>query len=172
MVSFEARRMSSCQTTTTQKASPKRSWPEKIYVKTIQDDLENEYLCDIEYNELVNPNKPGKVRRVLNGASKFHSVSLNQSLLPNLLRLLLRLRQHKFALSADIEGMFLQVGVIPADQPSLRFLWREDPTSEVTVFQYTLRIFGARNSPTCANFALQQTARDNYASFKFLHLLS
>ena len=40
---------------------------------------------------------------------------------------LLRFRQHYFAVSADIEGMFLQVGILPEDQPSLRFLWREDP---------------------------------------------
>ena len=57
--------------------------------------------------------------------------------------------------------MFLQVGVLPCDQPSLRFLWREDPTSNVVVHQYTRHIFGAKVSPTCANYALQRTARDN-----------
>ena len=57
--------------------------------------------------------------------------------------------------------MFLQVGVLPCDQPSLRFLWREDPTSNVVVHQYTRHIFGAKDSPTCANYALQRTARDN-----------
>ena len=56
--------------------------------------------------------------------------------------------------------MFLQVGVLPEDQPSLRFLWREDPSTEVMVFQYIRHIFGARDSPTCANFAPQQTAKD------------
>ena len=144
------------------------------------------YIVPIEYNGLnnrtdlewylphhpvVNPNKLGKVRRNLNGASKFHGVSLNQSLLvrPDLLqilfRVLLRFRQHKFAVSADIEGMFLQVGVILAGQPSLRFLWRDDHTSEVNVSQYTRHIFGARDSPTCANFELRQTARDNFSCF-------
>ena len=57
--------------------------------------------------------------------------------------------------------MFLQVGVLPSDQPSLRFLWREDPTTNVVVYQYTRHIFGAKDSPTCANYALQRTARDN-----------
>ena len=32
-------------------------------------------------------------------------------------------------------------------------------------FQYIRHIFGVRDSPTCANFALQQTARDNYSKF-------
>ena len=59
--------------------------------------------------------------------------------------------------------MFLQVGVREEDQTSLRFLWREDPTSSVVVHQYTRHIFGAYDSPTCANFALQKTASDNQA---------
>ena len=45
-------------------------------------------------------------------------------------------RQHQFAVSADVEGMLLQVGVTPCDQPSLHFLWREDATS----LQYTRHI--------------------------------
>ena len=56
--------------------------------------------------------------------------------------------------------MFLQVGVLPCDQSSLRFLWREDPTSNVVVHQYTRHTFGAKNLPTCANYALQRTASD------------
>ena len=63
--------------------------------------------------------------------------------------------------------MFLQVGVPLADQPCLRFLWRwwEDPSSEVMVYQYSRHIFGAKYSPTCANFALQKTAKDNIRKF-------
>ena len=68
-------------------------------------------------------------------------------------------------MSADIEGMFLQVGVIPRDRPSLRFLWREDPTAEVAVFQYVRHIFGSKDSPTCANYALKRTATDNKKTF-------
>ena len=57
--------------------------------------------------------------------------------------------------------MFLPVGVLPCDQPSLRFLWREDPTSKVLAHQYTSHILGAKDLPTCANYALQRTASDN-----------
>ena len=35
------------------------------------------------------------------------------------------------------------------------------PTTNVVVYQYTSHIFGAKDSPTCANYALQRTARDN-----------
>ena len=50
-------------------------------------------------------------------------------------------RQHQFAISADIEGMFLQVGVLPAEQSVLRLLWREDPSMTIEVYQYTRHIF-------------------------------
>ena len=52
-----------------------------------------------------------------------------------------------------------------ADNVYDSFLWREDPTQNVETLQYTRHIFGARDSPTCANFALQQTARDNEATY-------
>ena len=155
----------------------------ETYANTIREDLEKGYLITVPdahkveqrsdrewylpHHPKTNPNKSGKVRRVLNGAAKFQGTSLNKSLLTgpdmlqNLIRVLLRFRQHQFAVSADVEGMFPQVGVPDWDQPSLRFLWREDPTTNVVVYQYTRHIFGAKDSPTCANYALQRTARDN-----------
>ena len=51
------------------------------------------------------------------------------------------------------------------DQRSLRFLWRENPTEPVSVFQYTRHVFGAKDSPTCANFALLKTAVDNETEY-------
>ena len=120
---------------------------------------------------MINQNKPDKIRRVLNGASKFRGTSLNDSLLtgPDLLRnlvgILVRFREGSVAISADIEGMFLQVGVPSADQPCLRFLWAEESTSPVETFQYTRHVFGAKDSPACANHALQQTALDSKSAF-------
>ena len=148
------------------------------YSKSIAEDIEKGYVIIVPQEQLngnsprdwylphhpvLNPNKPGKLRRVLNGAATFHHKSLNSSLLagPDLLRnlfsVLIRFREHPYAASADIEGMFLQVGVPPADQRSLRFLWQEDPLSKVVVHQYIRHIFGAKDSPTCANYGLQQT---------------
>ena len=124
------------------------------HAETIREDIQKGYVITVKahdpksradrewyspHHPVLNPNKPGKVRRVLNGASKCHGASLNKSLLvgldllQNLIFVLLRFRQPKYAVSADIEGMFLQVGVREEDQPSLRFLRREDPTSSVVV---------------------------------------
>ena len=157
------------------------------YSKTIHEDHSKGYIVNVNkadcfkvsnarewyfpHHPVVNPHKPGKVRRVLNGAAKFQCHSLNNSLLtgPDLLQslihILIRFRQYPYAVSADIEGMFLQVGVIPEDRPSLRFLWREDPASDVAVFQYVRHIFGSKDSPTCANYALRRTATDNQSTF-------
>ena len=104
---------------------------EKGYLLTVPDPHKVEQRSDKEWylphHPVINPNKPGKVRRVLNGAAKFHGTSLDKSLLTgpdllqNLIHVLLRFRQHQFAVSADIEGIFLQVGVSDCDQPSLLF---------------------------------------------------
>ena len=104
--------------------------------------------------------KPGKVRRVLNVAAKFHFVLLKSNVLtgPDLLQtlilVLMRFRQHPYVVSANIEGMFLHVGVTPKDRPSLRFLWREDAASDVAMYQDVRHIFGSKDAPTCANYAL------------------
>ena len=87
-------------------------------------------------------------------------------ILQKLIHKLIRFRQHQIAVSADIEGTFLQVGVLPSDQPAPRFLWREDPSKTVEVYQYTRHIFGAKESPTCASYALQRTARDHEKSIQ------
>ena len=111
------------------------------YAETIREDIQKGYVitvrahdpksradreCYLPHHPVLNPNKPGKVRPVLNRASKCHGSSLKKSLLvgPDLLQslifVLLRFHQHKYAVSADIEGMFLQVGVREEDQPSLQ----------------------------------------------------
>ena len=126
-------------------------------------DLSQWYL---PHHPAVSPHK-AKVRRVLNGAAKYKGTSLNANLLigpdllNNLLGVLLRFRAGRIAISADIEGMFLQVRVPKADQRCLRFLWREETSQDVEVYQYTRHVFGAKSSPTCANYALQRTAEDN-----------
>ena len=122
------------------------------YSKTIEDDLSKGYVIEVpphsfsnrsirvwylSHHPVVIPNKPGKVRHVLNEASKLDGTSLNKSLLvgpdilQNLVLVVPRFCQHHFAVSVDFGGMFLQVGVPLEDQSSLRFLWRGDPTADV-----------------------------------------
>ena len=59
--------------------------------------------------------------------------------------------------------MFLQVGVPEVDQRSLRF-FRGEP-QPMSVCQYTRLVFGAKVSPTRANFALLKTAVENKTEY-------
>ena len=128
------------------------------YYKTIQDDLAKGYIVPIDkfecfkvdnnhewylpHHPVVHLHQAAKVRRVLIGASKFQGHSLNNGfltgpdMLQSLIHILLRFRQHKYAVSADIEGLFRQIWVIQKDQLSPRFLWREDPASQIAVYQF------------------------------------
>ena len=55
--------------------------------------------------------------------------------------------------------MFNQVKVPPEDSDVLRFLWWEDcDLARHTQFQMTSHIFGATDSPSCANFCLKRAA--------------
>ena len=111
-----------------------------------------------------NPNKPGKVRRVANTASKFKGVSINNALLkgPDMLaifrEILLRFRKHPVGILADIERMFMQVAIREEDQSALPFLCLEDGI--VRQYQYIRLIFGATCSPCCAIFALHRCAAE------------
>ena len=108
---------------------------------------------------------------VFNAASKFKGASLNDHLMtgPNLLNsstgILMRFREERVAISADIESMFSHVVVPKDDQTVLRFLWREDRNSPPEVYQYCRHIFGAKSSPTSVNYALHRTAKDNSSEF-------
>jgi len=109
---------------------------------------------------VTNPNKPGKLRRVLNASSKFKGTSLNDKLLTgpdligDLLGILLRFRENSVAITADVEAMFMQVGVPPPDRKFLRFLWRMSKSDPIKLFEYRSHIFGKVDSPTIACYAL------------------
>ena len=76
-----------------------------------------ESIWYLPLHPVTNPNKPGKVRRAANAASKIRGESMNSNLLTgpdlpnNLVGVLLRFREHLVAVLTDIEGMFMQIAV-------------------------------------------------------------
>ena len=74
----------------------------------------------------------------------------------------MRFRKERVALVADVEAMFHQVFVKPSHVDALRFLWWPigEIDQEPVVHRMLVHIFGAKSSPTCANFALKQTAAE------------
>ena len=145
------------------------------YIRTLEPtellETRNETQWCLPHHPVINPNKPGKVIRVCNAASEFEGHSLNKKLfigpdlLQNLVGIILRFREKPFGMSADIEAMFLQVQVPPEDAKCFRFVWRENQSDNLSTYEYTRHIFGAKDSPTCANFALQRTVTDNEEEF-------
>ena len=113
---------------------------EKGSAKTLN---ESEVKCifgkEWPHHPVLNPNKPGKVRRVCNAASKFKEVFLNDQLLAGpdlrhgLIGTIFRFREEPIALTADFESMFLQVQVPEQDRNCLRFLWRPRTNEPVQI---------------------------------------
>ena len=105
----------------------------------------------LPHHPVLNPNKPGKVRRVCNAAAKYKDVCLNDKLLagPDLLHGLIGtifiFRERPIALTADIESMFLQVQVPDRDKNCLRFLWRPTMNEPVQIYEYQRHVFGAKS---------------------------
>ena len=142
-----------------------------LYSATIEKDLRCGYIRRIPHHEVpstgwllpehgvLHPNNPG------NSDDKYKGVCLNDmlltgpDLLANLLGIILRFREKQHPLSTDIEAMYMQVSVCPADMKFLRFLLGE---LEPHFFEYLRFVFGAKCSPTCANFALQTCADDHF----------
>ena len=113
----------------------------------------------LPHHPVLYQNKPGKVRRVCNAASKYKEVCLNDKLLAGLD--LLHGLVGTIALTADIESMFLQVEVPEQDRSCLKFLCRPRTKEFVQIYEYQRHVFRTKSSPTCANYALKRVGLDN-----------
>ena len=127
----------------------------------------------LPHHNVVNENKPEKLRIVFDCAVTFGGTSLNKEVLQgpdftnNLVGVLLRFREEPVAVMGDIEGMFHQVRVSPKDRDVLRFLWWKNGEigGEVEVYRMCVHLFGGVWSPSCASFALRRVADDHRLDF-------
>ncbi|KAF6773868.1 hypothetical protein AHF37_07484 [Paragonimus kellicotti] len=123
----------------------------------------------LPHHPVFHPAKPQKLRIVFDCAAKYAGKSLNDHLLSgpdltnSLVGVLLRFRQEKIAVMADIEAMFHQVRVPDKDRDALRFLWwtNTEMQGSPTEYRMCVHLFGAASSPSCATFALRKTISDN-----------
>jgi hypothetical protein len=138
------------------------------------DEIDNitERTWYLPHHSVINPKKPAKVRVVFDAAATYKGTSLNNSLLtgPDLLNslfgVLQRFRTKPIAIVGDITDMFYQVKVPVQDSDSLRFLWKDNIRSNDApdVYKMDVHIFGAKDSPCCANYALRRVADDSLSS--------
>jgi len=120
----------------------------------------------LPHQAVLNDKKPDKVRVVFDCASKFGGQSLNDKCLqgPNLtnelLHVLLRFRQHEYAVTADVEAMYHQVRVPSNDRDMLRFLWYDD-AGNLLHLRMASHLFGGVWCSSVSSYALKRVLRDN-----------
>ena len=84
------------------------------------------------------------------GASLNDCLHVGPSLKPLLFDILVRFRQKRIALIADIEKAFLNVEVDKIDRDCLRFLWlknAQNANSDIEVYRFCRVVFGLNSSP-------------------------
>ncbi len=93
------------------------------------------------------------------------AVTLNDYILPgpNLLNdvnaVLLRFRSGLVAFSGDVKQMFLRIWLDPADRPYHCFLWRDEPSAPLKVYQFRVHVFGNAGSPCVAVYVVKEHAK-------------
>ena len=104
-----------------------------------------------------------KLRVVFNASSPTSSgVSLNNiqmvgpTIQDDLLSILIRFRQHKYILAADIEKMYRQIAVHPSDRHLQQILWRDNPLKSLNVYQLNTVTYGTASAPFLAVRCLKQ----------------
>ena len=138
-----------------------------------------EIIADIELRETEKPihyithfaTEQEKFRVVYNGALKINDVCLNDMLhrgpmfLESLVGILMRFRQYKFAITADIQNMFFQVSLRPKDRDMLRFFpfTGEKEIKVEDQWRFTVMPYGLICVPSIAGFCIKYTAQKNYA---------
>ena len=119
----------------------------------------------IPHHYVTNPNKQKKFRVAFAGTSLNDYLLKGLDLLNSLVTLLLRFRNGKYSISADIEKMFHQIFVKQNERNYLRFLWRDNPSLAISEYQMDVHTFGKNDSPCIANFSLKQCAKDQQNEF-------
>ncbi|XP_058840879.1 uncharacterized protein LOC131696352 [Topomyia yanbarensis] len=108
-----------------------------------------------------------KIRVVFDASCKTTSgFSLNDSLLvgpvvqQDLLSIVIRFRTRSVAIVADIEKMYRQIEVHPADQSLQRILWRVNPTDPLETYELRTITYGTASAPYLATRTLQKLAQE------------
>ncbi|XP_062541048.1 uncharacterized protein LOC134209085 [Armigeres subalbatus] len=143
---------------------------EKYYALAVADPNRIWYL---PLNVVTHPKKPEKKRLVWDAAAQVNGVSLNSlllkgpDLLVQLLHVISKFRERRVGFGGDIEKMFHQLTMIPADMHSQRFLFRF-PSRPLDTYLMTFATFGSnmlsmlRAVRDAAEAIKQKTYMDDY----------
>lgn len=120
-----------------------------------------------------------KLRVVFNASSPTTSgLSLNDILMvgppvqDDLFSILLRFRQHRYILAADVEKMYRQIAVHSDDRHLQQIIWRDDSSAPLKVFQLNTVTYGTASAPFLATRCLKQVGiecKDSRVSEIIIH---
>lgn len=112
-----------------------------------------------------NPNKPNKVRMVMDAAAVVDGVSFNSlmytspNLLVSLMSVLFRFRERRVAICGDIKEMYHQFRIREYNQQFQRFLWSNiNPNNPPDVYIMQAMTFVSCCSPSSAQFIKNKNA--------------
>lgn len=108
-----------------------------------------------------------KLRVVFNGSSSTttgHSLNSVQMIGPtiqsDLFTVLMRFRQHTYAIAADIEKMYRQILIEPTQRVLQRILWRFAPTDPIQIYNLNTVTYGTASASYLAIRSLIQVGID------------
>ena len=138
---------------------------DKGYAEVIQPGLPADKVWYLPHHPVLNPRKPDKLRIVFDCAAKHAGQSLNDrcyqgpDLNNKLIDVLLRFRQHQYAVMGDIEAMYHQVKIPIYDRDALRFLWYND-AGDLMHCRMTSHLFGGIWCASSSTYALRRLLHD------------
>ncbi|XP_055605321.1 uncharacterized protein LOC129753522 [Uranotaenia lowii] len=116
-------------------------------------------------------NTTTECRVVFYASAKVNGLSLNDVLkigaIPqeDLQSIVLRFREPRYVLSADIAKMYRQIRVNECHSSLQRIFWRNDPSQPLRVLELTTVTYGTASAPFLATRALQQLAIDEKENY-------
>ena len=156
------------------------------YSRVISDYLQQGHAEQVPEDQIENPqtfylphhgvtkesSNTTKLRVVFDASAKSSNhKSLNDVLLigpniqSNLYSILLRFRQHKIAVTADISQMYRQILVHPEHHDYQRFLWRFEENAPIETYRLKTVTFGVAPAPFLAIRTLHQLSLDEKHNF-------
>lgn len=99
------------------------------------------------------------------GLSLNETQLVGEKLQDDLFDLIMRFLTFRIGITADIQKMYLQVGIHSHQWDLQRVFWRSDSQAELKEYWLTSVIFGMASAPHCAVRAMQQCAEDEGEQF-------
>jgi hypothetical protein len=82
----------------------------------------------------------------------------------DLFSIVLRFRQYRYVMTADIEKMYRMILMSPADTIYQKIIWRSDSSKPIQTYELNTITYGTKSAPYLATRVLKQIAIDNEKS--------